>query len=110
MEVLTNDDNLKQELRPKGGNFNPNGGDNKYYVEDRIKELLGILEQMIDHYTDMKPNEGIRFYIPLSPLRNLEGFDSSDIAYRSDQFHSKGVELEDDGEGWVKFTRTNSLS
>ncbi|KAH6871521.1 hypothetical protein B0T10DRAFT_260746 [Thelonectria olida] len=105
MEVLTDEDNLKLELRAKGGTPNQNGGDNKYRFRDRVSELLGILEQMIDHQADMKDDEGIGFHISRSPWNHLEGFDFIDVARRSDPFEPKGVFLQGEGPGWVGFTR-----
>jgi hypothetical protein len=106
MAILTNERNLDKELRNKIGSTDQTGSQSeKYCLKDRVVELLGIMEQIIDHQEDVKSDEGIGFRVARSPWRNLEGFDFRDIAGRSDPFNAKGTELERDAKGWVVFTR-----
>ncbi|KAK5994856.1 hypothetical protein PT974_03242 [Cladobotryum mycophilum] len=105
MGVLTDQENLNLELRPKGTTPNQGGEGSMYCFRDRVSELLEIIEQMMDHQSDMKADEGVGHHISRSPSNRLEGFEFRDVARRSTPLPPKVVMLHADGRGWVSFAR-----
>ncbi|KAI1328534.1 hypothetical protein F5Y16DRAFT_398226 [Xylariaceae sp. FL0255] len=106
IEVMTSDNNLHIKIRRKFENRDPSQLEDDYYTfKDRVDDIFNILEQIIDHQEDNRP-ESIGMRILQSNWQNLEGFDFTDIAMKaSDPYIPKGTKLLPEAKGWIEFVR-----
>lgn len=82
----------------------PNDHKKTINLVDTVKNIMHILEQILDHQADTRADQvGIR--ISRSPWSQLEGFDLMDIAAQDDIILPKAIEVMEDGEVWSTLTR-----
>lgn len=80
--------------------------ENHYSLEDLIKSILHILEQIVDHQSDFRFEQAsVGYRIKASPWERLEGFDFMDVAVGRRKVSSKAMKLFADGRGWAQLTR-----
>jgi hypothetical protein len=107
-DALVNPNNLNLPIHEKieriqSGDLT--GSDAKFYcVRDIVKDILHILEQILEHQADSQEGR-VGYRIQKSPWTQLEGFDFMDIATKSNIIHPRATELRADGEGWSDLTR-----
>lgn len=76
-----------------------------YCLEDTVKHIMHLLEQILDHQADQRTESSAGYRIRTSPWAQMEGFDFMDIATKSNLLEPRAVSLRSDGEGWAKLTR-----
>lgn len=75
-------------------------------LEDLIRFMLDIVEQIVDHQGDVRfEQKSVGYRVKASPLERLEGFDFMDLAMRERVISSRAMRLRPDGKGWVELTR-----
>ncbi|KAH8661615.1 hypothetical protein BGZ60DRAFT_530565 [Tricladium varicosporioides] len=67
-------------------------------LEDRVEQLYGVLEKMIDHQPDVAGRSGIK--VRLRARKHLEGWDVKDLATQRDPFYPRVATLDAYGKGW----------
>ncbi|KAK6343489.1 hypothetical protein TWF730_011079 [Orbilia blumenaviensis] len=95
VRVLWNETNLKLELyRKSEGNF---------CVQDRVDELLNVLEQIVEHQIGIGKRElGNENNIS---KEHLEGWDFNDLATSEDPYYPRFATFAKPSGGWIKFSR-----
>lgn len=109
-ETLRCDSNRALRLHHKGGPIQTGtseGEDKDYYrLEDLVKSILHVLEQIVDHQSDFRFEEAsVGYRIKRAPWNRLEGFDFMDVANGRRKLSSRATSLSADGKGWVQLTR-----
>lgn len=110
-DTLRCDSNRALQLHHKGASA-PSGktervGEDHYCLEDLIKSILHVLEQIVDHQSDFRFEQAsVGYRIKASPWERLEGFDFMDVAVGRRKISSKAMRLLADGRGWARLTRT----
>lgn len=109
-ETLRCDSNRALRLHHKGGSnqTGPTEGENKdhYCLEDLVKSILHVLEQIVDHQSDFRFEEAsVGYRVKRAPWDRLEGFDFMDVAIGRRKISSRAMSLGADGKGWVQLTR-----
>lgn len=105
-ETLRCDKNRALQLHHKGAT-NPSGNSEDHYcLEDLVKSILHVLEQIVDHQSDFRFEQAsVGYRVKESPLERLEGFDFMDVAIGRRKISSRAMRLLADGKGWVQLTR-----
>ena len=104
LRTLTDEANLTLRLRRKLQNVKDKPTSHFYTFQDRVDEIFRVLEQMIDHQEDSRP-DGIGLQLRKAPRHHFEGFDFRDLAGRADPFIPRATKLSRDGEVWSAFAR-----
>ena len=104
IRTLTDEANLAVRLRRKLQSVKDNIAGDFYTFQDRVDEIFRVLEQIIDHQEDNRPN-GIGLQLRRAPRHHFEGFDFRDLASRADPYIPKATKLSRDGEVWSAFAR-----
>lgn len=109
-ETLTCNENRALKLHHKGGpsriGKTEKTIDDFYCLDDLIRSILNILEQIVDHQVDVRfEQKSVGYRVKASPWERLEGFDFMDLAMRRRVVSSRAMPLRPDGKGWVELTR-----
>lgn len=110
LETLRLDSNRRLRLHrktPWSHTGKPEPETEAYYcLEELVNYFLHILEQIIDHQSDIRFEEAsVDYRIRISPWNRLEGFDFMDIATKKLKIAPRGMNLRADGRGWAQLTR-----
>lgn len=80
--------------------------DDKFYrLVDAVKDIMHLLEVIVDHQADERAEGSVGYRVRASPWEQLAGYDFNDIATKCDPIRPLEAKLEPDAEGWVDFTR-----
>lgn len=111
MEVLSNFANLNRPLYLDDLIPNENGGqlvEKFYYFRDRVQEILGDLQVLIDYQAQAAAQDG--YWFPHSGqslmLKKIMGFDFWDVAKPMSPIRQRVHYLEISGHGWVEYIRS----
>lgn len=109
-DTLRCDSNRALQLHNKGASASSGKtervSEDHYCLEDLIKSILHVLEQIVDHQSDFRFEQAsVGFRVKASPWERLEGFDFMDIAVGRRKISSKAMRLLADGRGWAQLTR-----
>lgn len=109
-ETLRCNENRTLKLHHKGGPSRPGKTEKPiedyYCLEDLIRSILDILEQIVDHQGDTRFEQvSVGYRVKASPWERLEGFDFMDLATSRRVISSRAMRLRPAGKGWVELTR-----
>lgn len=80
--------------------------ENYYSLEDLVKSIMHVLEQIVDHQSDFRFEQAsVGYRVKASPWEQLEGFDYMDVAIGRRNVSSRAMRLLPDGRGWTHLTR-----
>lgn len=110
-ETLRCDTNRALRLHHKKGEASQAGSTervigNDYCLEDLVKSLLHILEQIVDYQSDFRSEEAsVGYRVKKAPWERLEGYDFMDVATLRRRIPPRAMSLREDGKRWVQLTR-----
>lgn len=109
-DTLRCDGNRALQLHHKGASASSGKterlSEDHYCLEDLIKSILHVLEQIVDHQSDFRFEQAsVGYRVKASPWERLEGFDFMDIAIGRRKISSRAMRLLADGKGWAQLTR-----
>jgi hypothetical protein len=79
-----------------------------YCLRDRVLEIFGTLEKMIDHLNNVQSETGVGFRLRGTPRNILEGFDFMDVATSNAPIRPHLIKLNicESGRGWTDLLRS----
>lgn len=110
-ETLRCDTNRALRLHHKKGEASQAGSterviENDYCLEDLVKSLLHILEQIVDCQSDFRSEEAsVGYRVKKAPWDRLEGYDFMDVATVRRRILPRAISLREDAKKWVQLTR-----
>lgn len=76
-------------------------------LEDLVRSIMHILEQIVDHQNDLRYEEAsVGYRIKRAPWERLEGFDFMDVATLRHTISPRFTSLRAEAKGWAQLTRT----
>ena len=119
ISVLTNEENMQQKLFRRRVeeweeySIDASGRSTSvvkkkhtyFHFSDKVEQIFHTLEEIMDHQAAAAEEDGIKFRPRMSPRRQLEGFDFTEIVEDRDPIYPRIHNLHDSGKGWVDFVR-----
>lgn len=114
VSVLTNEDNMQLRLfKEKGKEWQEDSIDASgnlavvtkikhtfFHFSDKVEQIFHVLEDIVEHQVAAVGEDGLKF---MSPRRQLEGFEFTDIVEDRGPLYPKVHNPHDFGKGWLDF-------